>query len=111
MVVGHIKITPDPPIRFTADPARAEQQVVIVVEPSFDRTLILVNPPPPGGPFRWSAARNIVEPGTEMQIPVTFTPVDDAPVQVTLTIDARHPDFFGRRQQFPVVLPIEGNSK
>ena len=111
MVVGHIKITPDPPIKFTADPARGEQHVDIVIEPSFDRTLVLVHPPPPGGPFRWPAARDVVEPGTEMRIPVTFTPVDDAPVRATLTIDARHPDFYGRRQKFPVVLPIEVDAK
>ena len=47
MVVGHIKITPDPPIKFSADEAHAQQQVVIVIEPSFDRTLILVNAPTP----------------------------------------------------------------
>jgi len=111
MVVGHIKITPDPPIKFSADEAHAQQQVVIVIEPSFDRTLILVNAPTPGGPFWWPTTRDVVEPGTELRIPVTFTPSDTSPVQARFTIDARHPDFFGRRQQFPVVLPIEGNAK
>jgi hypothetical protein len=111
MVVGHIKISPDPPIRFTADGASAQQQMEIVIEPSFDRSLIVVNPSPRGGPFSWPAAKAVVEPGTQMRVPVTFTPVDAAPVEAALTIDARHPDFFGRRQEFPVVLRIEGNAK
>ncbi|TLZ44242.1 MAG: hypothetical protein E6K21_19590 [Gammaproteobacteria bacterium] len=110
MVVGHIKISPDPPIRFTHagdDP----QQVVIVIEPSFDRTLILVGAPPRGGPFSWPATKAVVEAGATMRVPITFTPSGDEPAHATLTIDARHPDFFGRRREFPVTLPIDADTK
>jgi hypothetical protein len=44
-----------------------------------------------------------------MRVPITFTPTDASPAEATLTIDARHPDFFGRRQEFPVTLPVLGN--
>ena len=108
MVVGHIKITPDPPIRFELS-ATKTQEVTVVIEPSFDRTLILVNPPPRGGPFSWPATKAVVEAGATMRIPVTFRPDGDTPAQATLTIDARHPDFFGRRQEFPVAIPLVGN--
>ena len=108
MVVGHIKITPDPPIRFEHS-ATETLEVTVVIEPSFDRTLILVNPPPRGGPFSWPATKAVVEAGATMRIPVTFRPDGDAPAQATLTIDARHPDFFGRRQEFPVAIPLVGN--
>jgi hypothetical protein len=111
MVVGHIKISPDPPIRFERCTAEVQQEVTLVIEPSFDRTLILVNPPPQGGPFSWPATKAVVEAGGTMRIPITFRPEGDEPAQATLTIDARHPDFFGRRQEFPVALPIEGNTK
>jgi hypothetical protein len=111
MVVGHIKITPDPPITFDRAAPDAQQEVIVVIEPSFDRTLILVNPPPPGGPFSWPATKAVVEAGGAMRVPITFRPVDDEPARATLTIDARHPDFFGRRQEFPVNLPIEASSK
>ena len=110
MVVGHIKISPDPPIKFSRA-GDEPQQVVIVIEPSFDRTLILVGAPPPGGPFSWPATKAVVEAGATMRVPITFTPSGDAPAHATLTIDARHPDFFGRRQQFPVSLPVFGNVK
>jgi hypothetical protein len=111
MVVGHIKITPDPPIRFDHAAPDAQQEVIVVIEPSFDRTLILVNSPPPGGPFSWPATKAVVEAGATMRVPITFNPRDDEPAQATLTIDARHPDFFGRRQAFPVALPIQANTK
>ena len=111
MVVGHIKITPDPPIRFDHAAPDAPQEVIVVIEPSFDRTLILVNSPPPGGPFSWPATKAVVEAGGVMRVPITFKPVDDEPARAMLTIDARHPDFFGRRQEFPVSLPIEASSK
>jgi hypothetical protein len=108
MVVGHIKISPDPPIRFT-QAGEDPQQVIIVIEPSFDRTLILVGPPPPGGPFSWPATKAVIEAGATMRVPITFTPTDASPAEATLTIDARHPDFFGRRREFPVTLPVFGN--
>jgi hypothetical protein len=109
MVVGHIKISADPRIRFHHAASDVRQQVTVVIEPSFDRTLILVNPPPRGGPFSWPATQAVVEAGAAMRVPVTFTPTDDAPAEATLTIDARHPDFFGRRQEFPVALTLYGN--
>ena len=110
MVVGHIKISPDPPIKFTQS-GEDSQQVVIVIEPAFDRTLILVSAPPPGGPFSWPATKAVVEAGATMRVPITFKPTDATPAHATLTIDARHPDFFGRRQEFPVTLPIDADTK
>jgi len=53
----------------------------------------------------------VVEAGATMRVPITFTPSGDEPAHATLTIDARHPDFFGRRREFPVTLPIDADTK
>jgi hypothetical protein len=111
MDVGHIKITPDPPIRFSRSDFDSPQEITLLIEPSFDRTLILINPPPPGGPFHWSTTKGVIEAGTAMRIPITFTPSGDEPAHAMLTIDARNPDFFGRRQEFPVTLPIHADTE
>ena len=112
MLVGGIRILPEPDLSFRRGAVRPQTLPIRVRAPRTRSVRIIVNGSN-SPPFRWPGVVRDLAPLEEIEIPIEFNPVNNAAVETAVEIDAMdltpgRP--LGHLNAFPLRFPVKGNT-